>query len=66
MNDNRPDNLTPLRIVLQPLPHTVPASCRLRQFLKRALRDWGLRCLSIEPLPPSEPPCEPPSSSASS
>jgi hypothetical protein len=50
------DDLTPLRLTLQPLPHALPASVRVRQLLKLALRSLGLRCVRIEPVPPASPP----------
>lgn len=34
-------------IELRPLASDIPAGVRLRHFLKRALRDWGLRCESV-------------------
>jgi hypothetical protein len=40
-------------IVLEPLPDEVPAAARLRSFLKRALRSFRLRCVSVAPVPPS-------------
>lgn len=30
-----------------PSPHDVPPDVRLRHLLKRALRDWQLKCLEI-------------------
>lgn len=35
-------------IVLRPEPGALPAEVRLRHFLKRALRDWGLRAESVQ------------------
>lgn len=34
-------------LVLQPLPSSVPVGVRVRMLLKRALRDWKLKCLSV-------------------
>jgi len=34
-------------IRLEVLPASVPAANRLRMFLKRALRSWGFRALSV-------------------
>lgn len=36
----------PWVIVLSPEPSEVPEAVRIRHLLKRALRDWGLRCES--------------------
>jgi hypothetical protein len=41
------------RVVLEALGDDVPPHVRLRAFLKSALRAWGLRCRSVEELPPS-------------
>ena len=39
-------------IVLRPEPGPVPPEHRIRQLLKRALRDHGLRCVSVgDPTP---------------
>ncbi len=35
-------------VTLRALPSAVPPSIRLRQFLKRALRAYDLRCVRIE------------------
>ncbi|HEY2910976.1 MAG TPA: hypothetical protein VGI99_12060 [Gemmataceae bacterium] len=35
-------------VILRELPSEVPGEVRLRHFLKRALRDWGLRCESVQ------------------
>jgi hypothetical protein len=34
-------------LTLQAQDHEVPAILRLRALLKRALRDYGLRCISV-------------------
>lgn len=36
-------------IVLRPLPSDVPVRVRVRALLKRALRDWQLRCVEVRP-----------------
>jgi hypothetical protein len=41
-------------LVISALPSRVPVDQRLRAFLKRALRDWNLRCESITPSEPTE------------
>lgn len=41
--------------VFQALPSETPAPIRIRHLLKRALRDWGLKCVRMLPeLPPDE------------
>jgi hypothetical protein len=37
------------RILLRADPHPVDAILRLRIFLKRARRNWALKCVRIEP-----------------
>ena len=39
----------PFVIVFEPLPCDIPAAVRVRALLKRALRDWKLRCRVIRP-----------------
>jgi hypothetical protein len=41
-------------IVLRALPSVVPAAIRVRHLLKRALRDWNLRCVSCSSKLPTE------------
>jgi hypothetical protein len=36
------------RVTLRPLRDDVPAIIRLRRWLKRSLRGYGLRCLHVE------------------
>lgn len=41
-------------LYLVPMPSDVPVARRLRALLKRALRDWGLKCTHVghrEPQP---------------
>ena len=42
-------------VVLRPLPSKVPATARLRRFLKAALRAYGLRAVSVVEVPASFP-----------
>ncbi len=37
-------------LTLVPVPDSVPGIIRLRRFLKLALRGFGLRCVSVEPV----------------
>jgi hypothetical protein len=39
------------RLELEPLPGVANPEYALRQLLRRALRDHGLKCLSVEQLP---------------
>ena len=55
MADKNADDLTPLRLTFRPLPSDIPASVRFRHLLKRALRDYKLRCTSVEPVPRQDP-----------
>ena len=41
-------------VILRELPSEVSGEVRLRHFLKRALRDWGLRCESVQRLTVAE------------
>jgi hypothetical protein len=41
------------QLVVEALPDEVPANIRLRTFLKRALRSFGIRCVSISEVPPA-------------
>ncbi len=43
-------------VILRPLPDTVPGVVRLRRFLKTALRGFGLRCVTVDEVPPPGPP----------
>lgn len=36
------------RLTFHPLAHDAPIPIRIRHLLKRALRDWGLKCTKIE------------------
>jgi hypothetical protein len=38
-----------IHLVFEPLPSEVPASARVRQLLKHALRTLRLKCVSFEP-----------------
>jgi hypothetical protein len=40
------------RLELEPLPTVANPTYALRQLLRRALRDHGLRCISVEEWPP--------------
>jgi hypothetical protein len=41
-------------IRVRPLPRDVPAARRVAQFLKAALRSWGLKCEAIRAKPPED------------
>ena len=41
-----------LRLVVEVLPGEVPEVNRLRAWLKRGLRDYGIRCRSVGPESP--------------
>src|SRR5262249_55076858 len=45
-------------LVLRPLPSEVPATVRVRQLLKVALRRFRFRLLRLEEAPPAQPPSE--------
>jgi hypothetical protein len=51
-----PDDLVILKF--KPLPDGVPIGVRVRHLLKRALRDWRLKCVaaSLPPEPAAETP----------
>jgi hypothetical protein len=39
-------------VVVEALPDKVPSRIRLRSFLKRALRSFNIRCVSVTPAEP--------------
>jgi len=41
-------------ILIRPMPSNLPAAVRVRQLLKRALRDWGLKCIEVRTPTPAE------------
>src|SRR5438874_1955821 len=46
-------------LVVTPLPGDVPGDVRVRRWLKRGLRDFGLRCVSVGERCPDAPPGAP-------
>jgi hypothetical protein len=54
------DTVTPTEtysLLLRAVPGwRIPVDVRLRHLLRRALRDWGLRCIRIAPVPETEKP----------
>jgi hypothetical protein len=48
MADRKPDDVPVFRLVLRPTPQCLDPIRSLRHLLKRALRSYGLRCISAE------------------
>jgi hypothetical protein len=42
-------------LVIESVPHEVPVVNRLRRLLKAMLRGYGLRCVAIQEIEPTEP-----------
>jgi hypothetical protein len=52
----KPNKSQPVfRVLLRAQPGKVPATIRLKRFLKLALRAFGLRCVAVEEIPGLQP-----------
>ena len=49
-------NYTEYRVTLRTVPRAGPAELRLRRALKVLLRAFGLKCVSVEEVPPPSDP----------
>jgi hypothetical protein len=54
MKPTEPSDRPRYRLELVALPHVDQPAYALRQLLRRALRNYGLKCTSVEEIPPEE------------